>query len=227
MLATALAYAACKNLAILFLAHLPVTRLPALAAVLGGEDYTDALLLHTNAEVPDSLRGSGRALAFGIVLRETMRASSGCTAWSWLPHVAWGAATVCCFVHCADKRAQSGLGAMTSALLASVLTCTAPPDWTLWHGVLAVTVLQVGAVIGMVKISHVTFSGVLVAAPPWCAWGLALGFMSWYVARRWSQPRQEAKRPGVDEDLSRRLEAMESSLHAGGKHKLAPSRMFG
>lgn len=226
MLGLGFAYAACKTVIITFLAHATSLHLLLMAAIVGGETYLDSLV----AFVPDTLRGTGQALAFGLALRQSMLHPAFCTALWWLPHGAWLAATVLSIVFMHSRSPAAAAAVVACALCAATVSCVPPSAWSLWQGVVLVALTQaLGAVAGQ-RALDVSFVGMLLAAPVGfgCVFaGVAVvGFFreQWGA---WSTRPKNAKRPSVGDDLQRKLEAMESSLPTVSVHKAPGSRIFG
>lgn len=229
MLGLGFAYAACKTVIITFLAHATSLHLLLMAAIVGGETYLDSLV----AFVPDTLRGTGQALAFGLALRQSMLHPTLCTAQWWLPHCAWLAATALCILFVHNRSPAAAAAVVACALCAAAVSCVPPSAWSLWQGVVLVALTQsLGAVAGQ-RALDVSFVGLLLAAPVGFGTvfaGIAVvGFFrqQWSAWSAWGARPKLAKRPSAGDDLQRKLEAMESSLPSVPVHKTTSSRIFG
>ena len=220
------AYAACKTIIIIFVAHATSLHLLLIAAIVGGEAYLDSLATF----LPDTLRGTGQALAFGLALRQSMLHPAFCTALWWLPHCAWFAATALGIVSAHSRSPAAAAGVVACALCAATVSCVPPSAWSLWQGVVLVALTQaLGAVAGQRALDG-SFVGLLLAAPVGFGSMFAVIAVVGFFRQHWSawnaRPKP-AKRPSAGDELQRKLEAMESSLPSVSVHKAPGSRIFG
>ena len=223
MLGLGFAYAACKTIIITSLAHSMSSPLLLISAIFGGEAYIDSLVI----SLPETLRCTGHALAFGLALRESMRQPILCTAFWWLPHIAWLAATALSILFVHGRSPAAAAGAVACALFAAMVSCMAPSVWSLWQGVVLVALMQALGAISGHRAIDTNFVGFLLAAPVGFSGVYAGGALIRFLRQKWCAKLTVSKKPSAGDDLQRKLEAMESSLPSIPVHKAPASRIFG
>lgn len=223
MLGLGFAYAACKTVIITFLAHATSSHLLLIAAIIGGEAYLDSLVTF----LPDTLRSTGQALAFGLALRQSMQHSVFCPAFWWLPHGAWLAATALSILCMHNRSVAAAAAVVACALCAATVSCVAPSVWSLWQGVVCVALTQaLGAVAGT-RALDMNFVGLLLAQPVVYSSVFAGFAVVRSFRQHWGARPKPAKWPSTGDDLQKKLEAMESALPSVPVHKAPTSRIFG